>query len=101
MNRQRAIAWLILLAALAACSGAHEVASRPNVLVISVDTLRRDHLGCYGYERDTSPNIDALAARYTTDATADRAPIDQAYARAMGKLVERRCRPVRARRPCP
>lgn len=35
---------------------------RPNVLLISVDTLRADHLGCYGYARDTSPRIDALAA---------------------------------------
>ncbi|MGD8538552.1 MAG: sulfatase-like hydrolase/transferase [Candidatus Aminicenantes bacterium] len=32
-----------------------------NVILISVDTLRADHLGCYGYERETSPNIDALA----------------------------------------
>ena len=32
-----------------------------NVILISVDTLRADHLGCYGYERDTSPNIDSLA----------------------------------------
>ncbi|HUU84147.1 MAG TPA: sulfatase [Phycisphaerae bacterium] len=35
---------------------------RPNVVLISVDTLRPDHLGCYGYRRDTSPNIDGLAA---------------------------------------
>lgn len=33
-----------------------------NVLVIVIDTLRADHLGCYGYHRVTSPNIDALAA---------------------------------------
>ncbi len=33
----------------------------PNVLVISIDTLRADHLHCYGYRRDTSPAIDALA----------------------------------------
>lgn len=32
----------------------------PNIIFISIDTLRQDHLGCYGYERDTSPNIDDL-----------------------------------------
>lgn len=32
-----------------------------SVILISVDTLRADHLGCYGYERATSPNIDVLA----------------------------------------
>lgn len=33
-----------------------------NVLLLTVDTLRADHLRCYGYFRDTAPNIDALAA---------------------------------------
>ena len=33
----------------------------PNVLLVSIDTVRRDHLSCYGYERETSPNIDSLA----------------------------------------
>jgi choline-sulfatase len=32
-----------------------------NVLLIDIDSLRADHLGCYGYPRPTSPNIDALA----------------------------------------
>jgi arylsulfatase A-like enzyme len=32
-----------------------------NLLLISLDTLRADHLGCYGYERPTSPFLDALA----------------------------------------
>jgi len=32
-----------------------------NVVMIVGDTVRADHLGCYGYFRDTSPNIDALA----------------------------------------
>ncbi len=32
-----------------------------NVLLIVVDTLRKDHLGCYGYRHNTSPNIDRLA----------------------------------------
>ena len=33
----------------------------PSVLLISVDTLRADHLGCYGYRRIRTPHIDALA----------------------------------------
>lgn len=32
-----------------------------NVVLISLDTLRPDHLGCYGYSRNTSPSIDSLA----------------------------------------
>ena len=35
----------------------------PNVVLITVDALRYDHLSCYGYYRNTTPNIDALAAR--------------------------------------
>jgi arylsulfatase A-like enzyme len=35
---------------------------RPNVLLVVVDTLRADHLGCYGYYRPTSPVLDAFAA---------------------------------------
>lgn len=34
-----------------------------NVVVIVLDALRADHLGCYGYHRNTSPNIDALAEK--------------------------------------
>ncbi|MDZ4231874.1 MAG: sulfatase, partial [Candidatus Pacearchaeota archaeon] len=32
-----------------------------NLIVISIDTLRADHLGLYGYSRDTSPNLDAFS----------------------------------------
>jgi len=34
----------------------------PNVIVIVVDTLRADHLSCYGYSRPASPQMDGLAA---------------------------------------
>ncbi len=33
----------------------------PDVVIITIDALRPDHLGCYGYGRNTSPNIDSLA----------------------------------------
>lgn len=32
------------------------------ILVLDLDTLRPDHLGCYGYHRNTSPNIDRIAS---------------------------------------
>jgi arylsulfatase A-like enzyme len=37
---------------------------RPNLLLVSLDTLRADHLGYMGYERDTSPFLDAFAAEH-------------------------------------
>ena len=37
-------------------------AAAPNVILISIDTLRADHLGCYGYARSTSPSLDRLAS---------------------------------------
>lgn len=43
---------------------------RPPVIVVSLDTVRADHLGFMGYERATSPALDALAARATVFTTA-------------------------------
>lgn len=45
---------MLLCFVIAACAS-------PNVVLLSVDTLRPDHLGCYGYPLNTSPHIDRLA----------------------------------------
>jgi arylsulfatase A-like enzyme len=37
----------------------------PNIVLVTLDTVRADHLGCYGYSRDTSPNIDDFADEST------------------------------------
>lgn len=47
---------------LVASAGCTHEPDRPNVILLVLDTLRRDHLGCYGYPRPTSPNLDRLAA---------------------------------------
>src|SRR3954471_3349803 len=39
------------------------VSPRPNVLLVTIDTLRWDHLGCYGDQRASTPVLDALARR--------------------------------------
>ena len=62
--------WAVLLAVAASawsCAGdppapaADEV--RPNVLLVTIETLRADHVSAYGYDRRTTPFIDSLAAR--------------------------------------
>jgi arylsulfatase A-like enzyme len=44
------------------CAPSANLADRPPVVLITVDTTRADHLGCYGYGKNTSPNIDRLAS---------------------------------------
>ena len=44
---------------------------KPNIVFLIVDTLRADRLGCYGYDKNISPNIDEVATQ--------SAVFDQAY----------------------
>jgi arylsulfatase A-like enzyme len=53
---------VLFLLFLAACAKPQAEPTPKNIIFILVDTLRADHLGVYGYERATSPNVDAFAA---------------------------------------
>src|ERR1044072_8072660 len=90
MLRPRPTAALLvatLAAAAIACGEARreaptETAAPPptrGYVVISIDTLRADHLGCYGYARPTSPFLDELATRGTL--------FEQAYSQYPSTLV--------------
>jgi len=57
--KHRTLAALLALG-LAGCSDGSPRAK--NVILISIDTLRPDHLGCYGYDKPTSPAIDRFAS---------------------------------------
>ena len=57
---------VVLLAALSSACGPDSTElrgqdPRPNIVIVSMDTTRADHLSVYGYERDTSPSLRALA----------------------------------------
>jgi len=49
----------LLLTGLSARAAAPE---KPNILLIMIDTLRADHVSCYGYPKPTTPNLDRLAS---------------------------------------
>src|SRR5688572_22623162 len=89
MRRNAIIIAVVFLAAIAvgrwrspgtpAVSAPEAPAHKSNVILISIDTLRPDHLGCYGYPVATSPAID----RFRKDAILFRA----AYASAPATLI--------------
>jgi arylsulfatase A-like enzyme len=62
-----------------ACAADPERAHRPNLILITLDTTRADHLGCYGYERETSPELDRLAL--------DSVVFDRAYSTSSWTLA--------------
>src|SRR2546422_680779 len=66
---------LLISVSLASCGGrasppAPARAERPNVLFVTIDTLRADHVGCYGHAGAATPTLDGLAARGVRFATA-------------------------------
>jgi arylsulfatase A-like enzyme len=64
MNSHRQILKIFTALAIIFLAFSWQVNAKPdlkNIIIISIDTLRADHLGCYGYPLDTSPHIDALA----------------------------------------
>ena len=67
-------AFLVLLLVPAGSLAAQQTAAKtpPNVLLITLDTVRADHLGCYGYRSIKTPNLDELAR--------DGARFEHAYA---------------------
>jgi arylsulfatase A-like enzyme len=54
--------WIAVVVCLVGFIGCSSSPPRYNVLLITLDTLRRERLGTYGHYRDTSPTIDGLAA---------------------------------------
>jgi arylsulfatase A-like enzyme len=50
--------------------GCSRAPTRPNLVLVVIDTLRADHLGSYGYAKAQTPQLDALAARGTRFAAA-------------------------------
>jgi arylsulfatase A-like enzyme len=62
MKRSRTLL-ICLLGAIASDAAGVSVAQRPNVLLISIDTLGARHMGSYGSARKTTPHLDRLASR--------------------------------------
>lgn len=77
----RVFASLALTTVLWGCAGEipEEEPGSLNVILVSIDTLRPDHLGCYGYDKPTSPSIDAFCE--------DSLVFERAYAQAPSTLL--------------
>lgn len=60
------VGWLlgaVLLAVVTGFGGCAAGERPPNLLLVTVDTLRADHVGAWGYDQPTTPNLDALATQ--------------------------------------
>jgi len=61
---------LCILAVVVVCGCGSGAPDHPNVLLITLDTVRADHLGSYGHPKDITPNLDRLARQGTRFETA-------------------------------
>ncbi|MYF13159.1 MAG: sulfatase-like hydrolase/transferase, partial [Acidobacteria bacterium] len=61
-NRLAAVALAVLTAAACGDSGPQVPTERSNLVLVTVSSLRADHLGIYGYPRNISPNLDLFGA---------------------------------------
>ena len=70
MLRRQTLLFSLVTALTVFAAGSVRPGGKPNLILLSVDTLRADHLGAYGYGRPTSPHLDQLLASGTmfTDA---------------------------------
>lgn len=57
-----ALSFLFVTTFIGMCTGS-KTGKDFNIVLITIDALRADHLSCYGYERNTSPNIDNIAGK--------------------------------------
>jgi choline-sulfatase len=72
-GRSPSAAILVVALALTGCArrpAPTAPAARPNILLVTIDTLRADHVGCYGHTGAATPTLDGLAARGVRFATA-------------------------------
>lgn len=60
-SRRLVFIFILLVLIAATCWVLAARSSRPNVILVVIDTTRADHLGVYGYDRNTSPNLDKFA----------------------------------------
>ncbi|UCH95031.1 MAG: sulfatase [Candidatus Aminicenantes bacterium] len=56
------VSLVVAAAVFPGCGDSRETGTRPNIILISIDTLRQDHVSSYGYPKPTTPTLDKLAA---------------------------------------
>ncbi len=72
--QSRTLCWLVFFLGVAGSAGAVADSSPPNLLLITIDTLRADHLSCNGAQNVATPNLDRLA-REGVNFTRARSPV--------------------------